>query len=160
MLNEGDLSTSTWYGDRIRAEPYFAIAINDPANTWNKWSTDGTENRLRFFESTEGATGANYGSYNDPDWQEFITLNALSNQPYDSREVLYFSLQTASAWANGFTGRLDGLRIELKDGSVATVNFEATLTDVTSPTVPTSGYPHNLALNTNDFFFHLGHFYR
>jgi len=38
--------------------------------------------------------------------------------------ILYFSIQTGSATATGFTGQVDGLRIELMDGSVANINFE------------------------------------
>lgn len=120
----GDLSTPAWYGDRIGAEPYFSANIADPANTWNMWSTDGASNKLRFFESTQGAPGATFGSYTDPDWATFSAGNALSGQPYAGHKVLYFSIQTGNPWANGFTGKLDGLRIELTDGSVATVNFE------------------------------------
>jgi hypothetical protein len=121
----GDISTATWYGDRIGTEPYFASGLNDPAGQWNQWTTDGTSNRLRFFESTAGY----FGSYTDPDWATFVAGNALSGQPYAGHEVLYFSVQTGSAWANGFTGKVDGVRIELTDGSVATINFE-------NPTLP------------------------
>jgi hypothetical protein len=44
----------------------------------------------------------------------------------------YFSAQTGSGWAAGFEGQVDGLRIELTDGSVANVNFEAVL-EATDP---------------------------
>ncbi|MBA4181522.1 MAG: hypothetical protein C0506_13110, partial [Anaerolinea sp.] len=120
----GDVSTPSWYGDRIGAEPYFSASLTDPAGTWNQWSTDGASNKLRFFESTEGAPGANFGTYTDPDWATLVAGNALSGLPYASHKILYVSIQTGSAWANGFTGQLDGLRIVLTDGSVATVNFE------------------------------------
>lgn len=119
----GDVSTPTWYGDRIGCEPYFSYNIDDPANTWNEWSTDGAENQLRFFESTQGAPGANFGTYTDPDWSTFVGGDALSGDPYLEHDLLYLSVQTGSAWANGFTGQLGGLRIELTDGSVATINF-------------------------------------
>jgi hypothetical protein len=120
----GDFSSAAWYGDRIGAEPYFSINLLDPANTWNQWTTDGASNKLRFFESTQGAPGATFGSYTDPDWATLTAGNALSGDPYAGHEILYFSVQTGSAWAAGFTGQVDGLRIELTDGSVATVNFE------------------------------------
>lgn len=121
----GDASTS-WYGVRIGSEPYFSANLDDPAGTWSNWSTDGAANTLRFFESTQGAPGANFGSYTDPDWDTFVGGSALgSGEPYAGQTVMYFSVQTGSAWAAGFTGQLDGLRIELTDGSVATVNFEA-----------------------------------
>ncbi|MBI4890527.1 MAG: hypothetical protein HY821_07865 [Acidobacteria bacterium] len=122
----GDVSTPSWYGVRIGSEPYFSANVSDPANTWNQWSTDGASNKLRFFESTAGAPGANFGSYTDPDWAAFAAGNALgSGVPYAGLSILTFSVQTGSAWSAGFTGQLDGLRIELTDGSVARVNFEA-----------------------------------
>ncbi len=122
----GDASSPTWYGVRIGSEPYFSSNLADPANTWNQWSTDGASNRLRFFESTQGAPGATFGSYTDPDWAGFAAGNALgSGVPYAGLAILSFSLQTASSWTENFTGQLDGLRIELKDGSVGRVNFEA-----------------------------------
>jgi len=115
----------TWYGTRIGSEPYFSANLSDPANTWNNWTTDGADNQLRFFESTQGAPGANFGSYADPHWNTFVAGNSLGTSvPYAGQEVLFFSLQTGSAWTNGFTGKLDGLVIELTDGSTATVNFE------------------------------------
>jgi hypothetical protein len=126
----GDVSTPTWYGDRVGAEPYFSSALTDPANTWNQWSTGGSTNRLRFFESTQGAPGATFGSYVDPDWATFLAGNSLSGSAYAGHAILFFSIQTGSAWAPGFTGQVDGLRITLTDGSVATVNFE------TEPTPP------------------------
>ncbi|MEO6447558.1 MAG: hypothetical protein ABIZ91_18670, partial [Gemmatimonadaceae bacterium] len=128
----GDVSTPSWYGDRIGSEPYFSAGINDPANTWNEWSTGGATNTLRFFESTTGPPGATFGSYTDSTWAQLIGGYALSGALYASHEVLFFSVQTGSAWANGFTGQVDGVRIELFDGSVATINFEPNLPPCTT----------------------------
>jgi len=144
----------SWYGTRIGAEPYFSENINDPANTWNKWTTDTTNNQLRFFESTYGY----YGSYTDSHWSSFVAGNSLPGVrgpgvAYGSQPILYFYLGTGSAWANGFTGQLDGLRVELNDGSIATVNFELLIPDTTAPTVPTNGLPNASFLNTNVFDF-------
>ncbi len=127
-----DVSTPTWYGDRIGAEPYFSSSLTETANTWIQWSTDGLTNKLRFFESTQGAPGATFGSYSDPDWSTLLLGNALSGQAYSTRTILSFSIQTASGWAAGFIGKVDGLQIVLTDGSVATVNFEP---DATPPIV-------------------------
>jgi hypothetical protein len=132
----GDVSTPTWYGDRYGAEPYFSNNLNDPANTWNLWSTDGATNQLRFYESTAGAPGATFGSYTDPNWSTFIAQNALSGQPRATQEILSFSLQTGSAWAAGFTGKLDGFTITLTDGSVARINFEKDTVDSDGDGVP------------------------
>lgn len=128
----GQAVSGLWYGARIGSEPYFSASISDPANAWNEWTTDGAGNVLRFFESTAGATGATFGSYSDPHWSTFVAGSALTGPngggaPRATQELLTFSLQTGGGWADGFTGQLDGLRIELSDGSVATVNFEESL---------------------------------
>lgn len=132
----GDLSTAGWYGDRYGAEPYFSINPVDPANTWNLWSTNGATNQLRFFESTAGAPGATFGSYTDPNWVTFISQNALSGQPRSTQEILFFSWQTGSSWADGFTGQIDGATITLTDGSVVRINFEADVIDSDGDGVP------------------------
>lgn len=123
----GQLGTS-FYGVRIGTEPYFSENVTDPVNTWNQWSSDDPTNQLRFFESTYGF----FGSYTDPHWDAFITGTSLAGSrgpgvPYAAQPILFFSPQTATAWAGGFTGQLDGLRIELTNGSVANINFEAFL---------------------------------
>ncbi len=122
----GDVSIPTWYGSRFGSEPYFAINLAETAGAWNQWTTDGANNQLRIFESTQGAPGANFGSYTDPEWTTFIAGDSLGTTvPRKNQEVLSFSIQTGSATAAGFMGQVDGVRIELTDGSVATVNFEA-----------------------------------
>ena len=117
----GDLSTATWYGSRIGTEPYLAGNVVDLPAQWNLWTseTDGT-NILKFFESTLGY----FGSYTDPTWDVLKAANSLSGVPYAGQKILFFSVQTGSATAAGFTGQVDGLRIELMDGSVANINFE------------------------------------
>jgi len=72
----GQVGSAGWYGDRIGAEPYFSINLNDPGSTWNQWSTDTGDNQLRFFESTHGAPGATFGSYTDPDWATLLASNS------------------------------------------------------------------------------------
>jgi hypothetical protein len=116
---------SSFYGTRIGSEPYFSQGLLDPANTWNEWLTDGPSNWLRFFESTYGY----FGGYGDPHWDSFIGGTSLAGSrgpgvPYATQPVLYFSVQTGSAWAAGFVGQVDGFTIELSNGSIATVNFE------------------------------------
>lgn len=148
---EGDVSTPTWYGDRIGTEPYFAVNLNDPANTWNRWATGSIDNQLRFFESTAGAPGATFGSYSDPTWDDFVAGNALSGQAYATRSVLFFSPQTGSATADGFTGQIDGLTITLKDGSVATVNFEPFNTVSSKDQCKKDGWKTALDANGNSF---------
>lgn len=136
----GDVSTPTWYGDRIGFEPYFSMNMVDPASTWNQWSSDPGDNQLRFYESTAGAPGANFGTYTDPDWATLKTRNALSGLPYAGHEVLFFSIQTGSGTAAGFTGQVDGLRIELTNGEVANINFEAVLQPADRDSCKKNGY--------------------
>jgi hypothetical protein len=120
-----DKSIATWYGDRIGAEPYFSENLSDPANMWNQWATGSANNQLLFYESTEGAPGANFGTYTDPNWSTFLNSTPLSGvSTYSDHQVLSMSLQTGSGWASGFTGQVDGFQITLSDGSVANVNFE------------------------------------
>jgi hypothetical protein len=139
----GDVSTPTWYGSRFGSEPYFSINLAETADAWNQWTTDVANNQLRFFESTQGAPGATFGSYTDPEWTTFIAGNSLGTTvPRKNQEVLFFSIQTGSAWAAGFMGQVDGVTIEIYDGSVATINFEASA--VASGTVVT---PNPVAYN-------------
>lgn len=140
----GDVSSATWYGDRIGTEPYFADNLNDPANTWNNWTTGGAQNKLRFFESTNGY----FGSYTDPDWAAFVSGDALSGDPYAGHTVSLFSVQTGSAWANGFEGQVDGLTITLKNGDVANVNFEPDMTPNSKDDCKNNGW---MAMNAPSF---------
>lgn len=108
----------TWYGNRIGSEPYFSENLVDPCNTWNQWVTGaGQNNRLRFFDSTNDQY---FGSYTDG----FLS-GLTSDTAYKDQQVLLFSVQTGSGWANGFTGLVDGLSIGLTDGNVGQVNFIA-----------------------------------
>jgi hypothetical protein len=127
----GQARNANFYAVRLGLEPYFAVNLTDPANTWNQWRTLGATNQLRVYESTNGAFGANFGTYTDPDWLTRLAGNSLSgpdggNAPLAPQPILFFTVQTGSATAPGFTGQLDGYRIELIDGSVANINFEAT----------------------------------
>ncbi len=114
-----------WYGARIGAEAYLAANLTETANAWNQWSTDGQTNQLRFFESTYNY----FGSSTDPSWTAFVAGSSLTGThtatpvPYAGQEILYFSVQTASS-ATGFDGQLDGVRIELKDGSVVEIDMQ------------------------------------
>lgn len=136
----GDVSTPTWYGDRIGFEPYFAMNMVDPANTWNQWSSDPGDNQFRFYESTAGAPGATFGSYTDPDWATLKAGNALSGLPHAGHQILYFSIQTGSATAAGFTGQVDGFRIELTNGEVVNLNFEAVPTPADRDSCKKNGF--------------------
>jgi hypothetical protein len=126
-----------WYGSRIGTEPYFSMNLIETSGAWNQWTTDGAERQLRFFESTAGAPGATFGSYTDPIWSSFIAGNSLGTTvPRKDQEILLFTVQTASGWAAGFVGQVDGFTIELTDGSSAKINFEPTDSDAPLITCP------------------------
>jgi hypothetical protein len=111
--------TSGWYGARISTVPYTAANLQETAGAWNQWSTDGQANQLRFFESA-----GVYESYSDPFWSAFVTGTSPNGSgAYAAQEVLYFSAQTNSL-AVGLDPQLDGVRIELKDGTVAELDMQ------------------------------------
>lgn len=105
----------SWYGNVIEAEPYFAANLIETAGTWTQWNTGASENTLRFFDATNGLY---YGSYTDG----FLS-SVTGNSNYANQQVLAFSIQTGTAWANGFTGLVDGLSIGLTSGDVGQVNM-------------------------------------
>lgn len=147
----GDMSTPTWYGDRVGAEPYLSMNLNDPANTWNQWTTDAGDNQLRCYESTQGAPGATFGSYTDPDCISRLAGNALSGQAYAAHEILYFSIQTGSCCAAGFTGQVDGLRVELNSGEVVNLNFEPFLQPADRDSCKKNGWSSLLRADGSSF---------
>ncbi|MHC4773232.1 MAG: PEP-CTERM sorting domain-containing protein [Planctomycetota bacterium] len=107
---------SSWYGNRINAEPYFSDSLNAPTNTWNMWQTAaGEDNRLRFFDSSNNY----FGSYTDG-----FLADLTADPDYANQDIWFFSVGLGTAWAGGFDGQIDGLTIELTDNTVATVNFE------------------------------------
>ena len=126
----GTDDTTAKYHTRLNSEPYFTNSTTDAPGTWHQWSTDNTE-AMKFYDVKRD--GGNYGTYSDPtlatlvqnstyQWQ---ALGGTSND-YRDEQISAFSLQTGTAWAQGFTGLVDGLTITLNTGEVGIVNFEAT----------------------------------
>jgi len=123
---------SSFYHSRLNSEPYLTGTsdADDPANAWHQWSTDGSD-PMRFYDANRD--GGVYGTYTDPTLAQLtagpVTWNGSgengTSHDYSGEDISYFSLQTGSAWADGFTGLLDGLQIKLTDGQVGTVNFES-----------------------------------
>jgi len=117
-------NSGTWYKSRLNAEPYFTQTPtgSDPANTWHQWSSNDPSNALRFYDQPRGGA---YGTYVDPKLAQLQTgpviwsVSGVSHD-YSSEVISTFSLQTGSAWANGFAGLVDGLTITLNDDSSAT----------------------------------------
>ena len=119
-------NTGTWYRSRLNSEPYLSGGSYTPG-AWKLWSTGDADHPLRYFDALRN--GGIYGTYTDP------LLSGITSGPvtwangtswdYSGEQILSFSMQTGSGWANGFTGMLDGLTVTLKSGETATVNFEA-----------------------------------
>ena len=103
---------SSWYGNRINAEPYFSKNLNAPAGQWNQWQTGAGDNQLRFFDSSTGY----FGSYTDDVWADFKTSFA-------SHEILYLVIGTGTPWGENFFGQLDGLSMTAGQDTV-NINFE------------------------------------
>lgn len=127
----GSGDTGSFYHSRLTSEPYLTntSSANDPSNTWHKWSTDDPSNPMRFYDSNRD--GGVFGTYNDPTLADLQagTINwpkpGATPYNYGGDTISLFSLQTGSAWANGFTGLVDGVTITLKSGDVGTINLEA-----------------------------------
>ena len=134
-IGTGDVSPG--YHSRLNAEPYFTQTPNASvtANTWHEW-TSGGANALLFYDQPRGGS---FGTYADPTLADLQagTVTWGNSVTYDYRTsadtISYFSLQTGSAWANGFNGLVDGMTITLKNGDVGIVNFEATAAGAAVP---------------------------
>lgn len=109
---QGPGECSSWYAHR------FISNYNDhdlDIDTWTQYATDAG---MTFNENSCIGGGE-------------MTLAQLQAS-YGTELVEMFSVQTASNW-NGFDGYMDGLEVELVNGSVGRVNFEAPPVPTTSP---------------------------
>lgn len=130
--NEG-----SFYHTRLTSEPIYSNAGPVAANTWHQWQSGDPTAPMRFYDS--GRDGGVQGTYTDPTLAQITsgsvtwgTNNATVD--YTNETVSLFSLQTGSAWSNGFLGLVDGLTITLKDGEIGTADFEANVAAVPEPT--------------------------
>jgi hypothetical protein len=123
-----------FYHSRLNSEPLYTSSIVPP-NTWHEWSTNNGANSMRFYDANRN--GGIFGTFADPTLAmlqggPFTWPNSVSNN-YGSEIISLFSLQTGSAWANGFTGQVDGLTITLKNGDIGIVNFESQVAPAAVP---------------------------
>ncbi|MBI1190534.1 MAG: hypothetical protein GC200_07640 [Tepidisphaera sp.] len=116
--------TASWYKSRLNSEPYFTGTTGVAANTWHQWSTGDATNPMRFYDQ---ARSGNFGTYTDPTLAALqsgaVTWGNNASRDYGSEVVNIISLQTGSAWANGFAGLVDGVTITLNNGDSAYVNL-------------------------------------
>jgi hypothetical protein len=129
---QGSGDEASWYHTRLNSEPYFTQTsnANDPSNTWHEWSSNDPTNPMLFYD--QGRSNS-FGTYTDPTLADLtagsVTWNGSgqsgASADYSGEGISLISLQTGSAWGNGFTGLVDGVTITLKNGDTATVNLEA-----------------------------------
>jgi hypothetical protein len=125
----GSGDSASWYHSRLTSEPYFSNATV-ASNTWHQWSSNDPTNPMHFYDSNRSG---NFGTYGDPTLTQLQGTNTNWGNQYGSEAINLFSMQTGSAWATGFTGLLDGLKITLNNGAVGIVNFEAVAATVPEP---------------------------
>jgi len=122
---------STWYGNRLSAEPLYSNNYNAPANQWNIWSTGGGTNQLKFYDSNHTVAGF----YNGPtladvkagvlDWGTYPTSGSTDTIDYSTQTVKFivFVTSTGGNWTT-FNGFLDKLIINLTNGASITIDLE------------------------------------
>ena len=125
--------TGSFYHSRLNTEPAYTGTplANAPPGAWHQWATDDAAFPLKFFDTNRN--GMIFGGI--PTDPTLATIQAgpitwgppglVTPTDYRPEVVLFFSLQTGSCCALGFTGMVDGLTITLKSGQVARVNLEA-----------------------------------
>ncbi len=113
----GSGDASSWYHDR------FINNYNDHSalDAWTRYSTNGS---MTFNLQT-------------PVGPEQTLAQVIAAEGWQLIEMI--SVQTDSGW-NGFDGYVDGLEIELTNGQVARVSFEALTSTPEPPTVHVSGF--------------------
>ena len=111
---------SSWYGNRIQAEPYLASNVNAPADQWNDWTTEsGVTNSLNWGDSSNGDFGASLGS-----WDTLKSTSVLDGSgTYGDAGVLFFTFGTGSGWADGFDGQISPITVNFTDGTGTIINF-------------------------------------
>ena len=131
-----DPDDASWYSRRLTLEGLYSPNLNQPANTWNTWTTTtGATNQVVAYDSNH----APFGWYGAPSFEEiqnavidWSTEGTTSDYEstsidYSATPVKYIVLATGSAWAgDGVTRYVDNLSIALTDESSVTVDLEAT----------------------------------
>ncbi len=120
---------SSWYGNRIQAEPYLASNLDAPGGQWNDWTTASGTNSLNWGDSSQGDFGAGLGSLD--------TLKSASvldgSGTYGDAGVLFFTFGTGSGWSNEFDGQIGPITVTFTNGTGTIINFEASTPVVPGP---------------------------
>ena len=120
---------SSWYGNRVQAEPYLGSSIDAPGGQWNTWSTETGTNQLNWGDSSNGDFGASLGSF-----ESFKAAGVMGGSAtYGDAGILSFTFGTGSGWAAGFDGQLGPITIGLRNGSSTIIAFAASIPVVPGP---------------------------
>ncbi|MCP4011999.1 MAG: hypothetical protein GY728_02705 [Phycisphaeraceae bacterium] len=116
-----DSPGSSWYGNRIQAEPYLASNIDAPAGEWNEWTTASGINSLNWGDSSENDFGANIGG-----WDALKSSSVLGGSgTYGEAGVQRFTFGTGSGWAEGFNGEIGPITVTFNNGTGTIIDFAA-----------------------------------
>jgi hypothetical protein len=120
--------SGTWYDSRLHARPDVGPGYSPSytAGVWNLWSTtagDSGTNQLLFYDSNRPIYSGYYSTLSNlaagpVDWDGDMT----TDHDYSGEVVRMITIQTDSGW-DGFDGLIDGITIELTDGSVGEVDL-------------------------------------
>ncbi len=124
---------STWYGNRLSAEPMYSYSYNQTTNEWNVWRTDEGDNQLQFYDSNHGPAGFYTGptiadiKVNPINWTDWVPSGVPADDTpiyYYNQTVKYIALVTSTGgnWKD-FIGYLDAITIELTTETI-TIDLE------------------------------------
>ena len=120
---------SSWYGNRIQAEPYLGSNLDAPGGQWNEWTTNSGTNSLNWGDSSNGDFGPNIGG-----WDTLKSSSVLGGSgTYGEAGVQFFTFGTGSGWANGFDGQIGPITVTFTNGTGTIINFEASTPVVPGP---------------------------
>lgn len=131
-FKENDGKDASWYRSLLNTEPIYSANRNAPANQWNQWNSASGANQMRFFDYNRNGAQGGGPTLADLaggviDWQNnypSLYQAGFETWDYSTEEIRGISLKagdTGAGWA--YEGMLDGLRIELLDGTVVEHNM-------------------------------------
>ncbi|WP_218311651.1 PEP-CTERM sorting domain-containing protein [Alteromonas antoniana] len=128
------ISDGSWFGQRVTFDPRYAANINAPGNTWNTWSTNGTENILAVYDSANGF----FGGYSGPTLAQLLdpaytddNVYSSSDVDYASEQILGIKIGTGSGWASSFEGSIDDVVFDF--GNQGLLAFDLEPAEVSAP---------------------------
>jgi hypothetical protein len=138
---DGTDDKASWYGYRVTAEPYFSRNLDAPGGEWIKWTTNGGDNQLTFFDDSYVGFGF-YGGQptlqelqaGAIDWSTRKAGAPSTNIDYGQEVIKYITFQTGSGYPEAFDAFLDTIEIDIStsagrgnsgNGQTARIDLEA-----------------------------------